>query len=408
MHYCCTPACTFIPFYPLHSCTFNCTPITHIPTLYSTCTHSARGCTYPASSAFYMHSICSHVAEMLRSAFYLHSICTVVALLPALLSPFIPYTPALLIALQLHAYLHFTRPAHILHSARGCTYPASSAFCMHSICTHVAFCIFLALNMHCCCTPACTFIPFYPRFYPLHSCTFNCTPITRIPTLYSTCTPRLHLSYILRILLALNMHCCCTSACTFIPYTPALLIALQLHACLHFTPPAHILHDAALILHPLHFTCTQYALMLRSCLHFYPLHSCILVALNMHSRVYLPTLNLHSAYTHSTCTLRTCTQPALYIHALNLHFSLNLHCSCLHFYPLHSCTLHARTQYALKGLSTYTQPALCLHALNLLSAYMHSTCTLHTRTQPALYVHALNLHFSLNLHCSLLLVVRPT
>ena len=87
-----------------------------------------------------------------------------------------------------------------------------------------------------------------------------------------------------------SMHYCYTPACSFIPYTPEVLIALQLHTYLHFTRPAHILHEVALILHPphstctqydlmlrsccaLHFTCTQYALLLHSCLHFYPLLS---------------------------------------------------------------------------------------------------------------------------------------
>ena len=84
-----------------------------------------------------------------------------------------------------------------------------------------------------------------------------------------------------------SMHYCCTPACSFIPYTPEVLIALQLHAYLHFTRPAHILYLScilhillALNMHSccaLHFTCTQYALLLHSCLHFYPLLSLTLL-----------------------------------------------------------------------------------------------------------------------------------
>ena len=237
-----------------------------------------------------------------------------------------------------------------------CTYPASSAFLLHST---------------------------YLNFDPLHFCTFNCTAITTIHD-----------------------------------YTR-----------LHFTRPAHILHEAALILHPPHSTCTQYALTLRSCLHFYlNLHlSCILrmlLALNMHSYCALACTFIHplhsctfncTAITRLATLNSTCTYPAF--SAFYLHSICTIVAACLHFDPLHSCTLHACTQPALLSPlrevlnplellhSTYTHSTctslsswlfdpLELPVLNLHSAYMHSTCTPLSLLLDPLELPVLNMHSS--------------
>ena len=406
-------------------------------------------CTYPASSAFLLHSTYLNFDPLHFCTFNCTAITTI------------------------HDYtrLHFTRPAHILHEAALILHPPHSTCTQYALtlrsCLHFYLnlhlsCILrmlLALNMHSYCALACTFI------HPLHSCTFNCTAITRLATLNSTCTYPAFSAFYLHSICTIVATCLHFDPLHFCTFNCTAITRNHTHACLHFTRPAHILHEAALILHPPHSTCTQYALMLRSCLHFYlNLHlSCILrmllavlssipctpalsIALQLHAWVHFtrPALILHSL--HFTCTqyallLRpylhfdplhsctfnftviarlatlhsTCTYPAF--SAFYLHSICTIVAACLHFDPLHSCTLHACTQPALLSPlrevlnplellhSTYTHSTctslsswlfdpLELPVLNLHSAYMHSTCTPLSLLLDPLELPVLNMHSS--------------